>query len=160
MIRDIEPQDMAQIVTSNEREVQWTSPLDAEQLQELLALAAYQKVIVEENRVAGFLIAMFANSNYNNQNFHWFSERYSDFCYVDRIVINKSAAGKGYGRALYTDLFSCATANACKSVVCEYTSAPLNEPSAAFHAIMGFVEVGTRALGASTKQVSMQLKHL
>lgn len=160
MIREIQTQDIDRVVSLNASEVQWTSPMNADQLCRLLGFATYKKVLVQDDQIAGFLLAIRAGANYVNQNFDWFANRYNNFMYVDRIVIDHSFAGRGLGRIFYTDMFSFAVDNGCESVVCEYSSRPLNKLSKVFHTTMGFNEVGTQQLETSAKLVSMQSKPL
>lgn len=93
------------------------------------------------------LIAFDQDATYDSPNFLWFCERYDRFVYVDRIVVAEAARGQGLAKALYLDLFAAAQAAGHTRVVCEVNAEPPNPASDAFHAALGFVEVGTAALG-------------
>jgi predicted GNAT superfamily acetyltransferase len=86
----------------------------------------------------------------------WGCARYPRFVYVDRIVVAASARGRGYARRLYDDLFEHAVRLGHDHVVCEVNQKPPNPASDAFHAALGFVEVGT----ASTHDGSRIVRHL
>ncbi len=103
--------------------------------------------------VDAMLLAFDQSADYDSPNFLWFRERYQKFVYVDRVVVVPQARGRGYARKLYRDLF----VEACKyghdSVVCEVNSSPPNPESDAFHAALGFAEVGSGSIHNGTKTV-------
>jgi len=86
-------------------------------------------------------------------NFLWFGARYPRFVYVDRIVVASSARGRGCARRLYRDLFQHAAEAGHERVVCEVNSNPPNPASDAFHAALGFVEVGTASVYDGSRTV-------
>jgi predicted GNAT superfamily acetyltransferase len=90
-----------------------------------------------------FLLAFDQDADYDGLDFLWFRARYPRFVYVDRIVVAAHARGRGEGRRLYRHLFERACEAGHERVVCEVNSKPPNTASDAFHAAMGFVEVGT-----------------
>ncbi len=100
-----------------------------------------------------FLIAYDEASAYGSPNFLWFRTRYRDFVYVDRVVVAMHARGRGLAGALYEKLIAEARrAPGCSRIVCEVNFDPPNPASDAFHARMGFEEVG-RARLANGKAV-------
>jgi len=155
-IRDIETADHDRIVDLNAKVVEWTSPMSSGQLQGLVSMAAFRKVIVSDDAVVGFILVMASDCLYKNDNFSWFAERYSRFLYIDRIVIDSKKSQAGFGRALYEQLISYGRERSSKQLVCEYTFSPLNKGSRLFHQRLGFSEVGRRQLTGSEKIVSMQ----
>ena len=155
-IVSITDEDLTRVVELNAGEVQWTSPMNVDQLGTILSCTCYAKTIKSGSATAGFLIAMDQRAKYENGNFDWFKNRYERFCYVDRIVIDIRFAGKGLGPLFYEDLFAFAQVNDLNNIVCEYNIEPLNEPSMKFHQRMGFAEVGQRTL--ESKTVSMQAR--
>jgi len=108
-------------------------------------------------RVSGFLLAMRNGAAYVNDNFSWFSGRYDQFVYIDRIVISDTARGLRLGSLLYEDLFAWARRNGIPFVTCEYNIVPPNEPSRLFHEKFGFREQGTQWVDNHSKQVSLQV---
>ena len=58
-------------------------------------------------------------------------------------MVASSARGRGLARKLYDDLFKQALEAGHERVVCEVNTQPPNPGSDAFHAALGFVEVGT-----------------
>lgn len=155
-IRKTEALDYPKIIQLNENAVQHTSIMDLNRLAELDALSNYHKVIVVDDVVAGFLLAMRENAAYANENFSFFSSKYDTFLYIDRIVIDAEYAGLKLGTLLYNDLFDYARNNGVSVLTCEYNIEPPNEPSRRFHDKYGFKEIGTQWLDAGKKRVSLQ----
>ena len=114
--------------------------LEPERLHHLVAEAFLARRI---GKLDAFLLAFDQDANYDSPNFLWFRSRYPRFVYVDRIVVASSARGRGLARRLYDDLFKQALATGHDRVVCEVNTQPPNPGSDAFHAALGFVEVGT-----------------
>ncbi len=125
------------------------SPLTGDRLRELVDRAFHAR-IVEPDRA--LLIAFDQDADYDSPNFIWIRARYERFVYVDRIAVAPSARGAGLARALYEDLFQAARMAGHSDIVCEVNSDPPNQASDAFHARLGFAEVGRAGL-ANGKQV-------
>lgn len=160
-IRDASTEDFASIVALNHRFVSWTSPMDGNRLAHLNGLSCYHRVLVNEHeKVMAFLIAMPGSVDYDSENYRWFNSRYSQFLYIDRIVVKEEAQGIGAGRLLYEDLFAFAGREGFDLVTCEFNVRPANPGSAKFHDRLGFREVGTQELDNGRKIVSLQVKTL
>jgi predicted GNAT superfamily acetyltransferase len=154
-IRDATAADRPAILALNLESEALFSPMDAGRLAELESSADYLRVLAADyDLVAGFLMAFREGARYDSPNYRWFGERYERFLYVDRIAIAGAAHGRGFGSALYRDLFEYARAAGVPRIVCEYYSLPLNEASQRFHARHGFEEVGRQWLPDRGKQVS------
>jgi predicted GNAT superfamily acetyltransferase len=106
------------------------------------------------------LLAFDQDARYDSPNFLWFRARYPRFVYVGRIVVAASARGHGCARRLYHDLFERSTRAGHERVVCEVNSTPPNKESDAFHAALGFVEVGTAVIHDGSKTVRYLLRAL
>ena len=142
--------DLPSILSLNNEFSRETSLLSAEKLAELVQDA---DIAHRVGRAEAMLLAFHATTDYDNDNFRWFSERFSNFVYVDRIVVAAAAQGRGLARLLYENLFEQAlTAGFC-SVVCEVNAVPPNPGSDAFHARLNFVEVGKLWKTEGEKQV-------
>ncbi len=99
------------------------------------------------------LLAFDQDADYDSPNFLWFRARLQRFVYVDRIVVATHARGRGHARRLYRDLFAKAGQAGHGQIVCEVNSAPPNPQSDAFHAALGFSELGTAAIHGGSKTV-------
>lgn len=107
-----------------------------------------------------FLIAFDQGADYSSPNFLWFRERYDRFVYVDRVVTSPLARGKGYAKALYADLFQRSKEAGHSRIVCEVNLVPPNPASDAFHAALGFTEVGRDSIHDGAKTVHYLLRPL
>ncbi|HEY4166670.1 MAG TPA: GNAT family N-acetyltransferase [Reyranella sp.] len=99
------------------------------------------------------LIAFDQDADYDSPNFLWFRERYRRFVYVDRIVVAPAQRGRRLACRLYDDLFGEAHRRGHDQIVCEVNTEPPNPASDAFHARLGFVEVGRAVLPGGAKAV-------
>lgn len=142
--------DRGRLLTLNNAHAVELSWLDAARLEKLLAGAFFTSCIGD---IDAFLLAFDQDADYDSPNFLWFRARYSRFVYVDRIVVAPEARGRGHARRLYADLFDQAAHAGHDRIVCEVNSEPPNPASDAFHAALGFTEVGAAALPGGTKTV-------
>ena len=148
-VRALTPSDYAWVIalgTANEVE---TGPIDVAWLE---ANAQQWFVGAQAGENEAFAIVFDESAHYGSPNFHWFRDRLPRFVYVDRIVVDESARGKGLARALYEHVFEAARAAGQERVVCEINFDPPNPSSDAFHAKLGFSEIG-RATLANGKSV-------
>jgi predicted GNAT superfamily acetyltransferase len=135
-------------------ELSWLEP---ERLRHLVAQTFLARRI---GAVDAFLLAFDQDAAYDSPNFLWFRSRYLRFVYVDRIVVAGHARGQGHARRLYRELFEQARRAGHERIVCEVNASPPNPASRAFHADLGFVEVGTGLVGGGSKTVSYLLRQL
>ncbi|MET0999010.1 MAG: GNAT family N-acetyltransferase [Marmoricola sp.] len=155
MLRPITAADHADVLSLNERNVELLAPLDEARLVQLLGWADQALVIDVDGGFAGFVITFASGSAYDGGNFGWFSERYGDFAYLDRVVIHEDFRRQGLGSQVYDELeATCGR----PLFALEVNIDPPNEGSLAFHHARGFVEVGQRVSGGHL--VSLFLKPL
>ncbi len=157
LIRDVTGNDLAEVLRLNEAAIPYVNSVDPTKMVWFSQAAAYFRVAEIEERVAGFLIAIAAGTDYPSQYFDWFCQRYTNFIYIDRIVIAKWAQRQGVGFALYRNLEQYAFASAW-ILASDVYSDPPNEVSLAFHARYGFAEVGRQLVENGTKVVTKFLK--
>lgn len=127
-------------------ELSW---LDEDRFRHLIAQALLALRVGDD----AMLIAFDQDARYDSPNFLWFRERFERFVYVDRVVVAGAARGRGLARMLYGALFAHAAAAGHARVVCEVNLDPPNPASDAFHAALGFAEVGTGVLADGLKTV-------
>lgn len=144
--RDVEPAVLA-LNNAHAVELSW---LDAGRLSALLAQAFHARRI---GAVDAFLIAFDQGAAYDSPNYQWHRARYPRFAYIDRIAVAPAARGRGLARRLYADLFDQARRAGHERIVCEVNSDPPNPASEAFHAGLGFVEVGRASIHGGSKTV-------
>lgn len=129
----------AALLALNNRHAQQTSLLDLQAWRQMIG-QAFAAIVTAD--AGGFLIAFDQAADYHSVNFLWFRERLPRFVYVDRIVVGEDCRKRGIGRLLYDELFVQARAAGHDRVVCEVNLDPPNPVSDAFHARLGFCEVG------------------
>jgi predicted GNAT superfamily acetyltransferase len=141
VLRPMTAGDNRAVLELNENHVELLSPLDEGRLAALLAVAENASVIEADGAFAGFVITFAAGSAYDGENFGWFSERYEDFCYLDRVVIHEDFRRRGLASAVYDELES-----SCGRPLfaLEVNLDPPNVASLAFHRARGYTEVGQR----------------
>ncbi|MFZ1680540.1 MAG: GNAT family N-acetyltransferase [Rhizobiaceae bacterium] len=103
--------------------------------------------------VRAFLIAFDQDAAYDSPNFLWCRNRARRFVYVDRVVTDPDWRGHGLARALYAHLLRRAVADGHDTILCEVNLVPPNPASDAFHAALGFVEVGRAGIFDGAKTV-------
>ena len=154
-LRPMTPDDHAEVVALNERHVHLTAPMDEAKLVELVGAAEHADVIEVDGQFAGFVLTFAVGAANDGTHFTWFSERYDDFCYLDRIVIHEDFQRRGLGSFAYDEL----EAGCGRPVFAlEVNIDPPNEPSLAFHRARGFTEVGQS--DASGHLVALMVKQL
>ena len=136
----------------------WLSPLDDAELAYVLERADYARQI-EEGR--GVLIGYAHDVDYpNHWNLDWLSRRLENFFYIDRIIIDQSAQGKGLGQKLYADVEQYARALGYDWLACEVNTLPNNPASHAFHLHEGFETLGEQDFPTKAKAVRYYAKAL
>ena len=135
-------------------ELSWLEP---GRLQHLVAEALVAWRIGE---VDAFLLAFNQHADYDSPNFMWFCSRSANFVYVDRVVVAPSARACGHARRLYQELFKRSAAAGYERIVCEVNVDPPNSASDAFHAALGFVEVGRGTVQNDSKTVRYLVRDL
>jgi uncharacterized protein len=128
-------------------ELSW---LEDDRLAALLRQSFYARRI---GHLQAFLLAFDERADYDSPNYLWFRQRYPRFVYVDRIVVDRAARKQGLAHLLYEDLFRRAVAAEHEIVCCEVNSDPPNPASDAFHARLGFAEVGQASIHGGAKSV-------
>jgi uncharacterized protein len=148
------------------------SPLTLAELDLLIRESFFSATINDSDAL---LIAFDQSSRYQHVNFLWFRVFFekayqenshneenanANFVYIDRVVTSLAARGKGYARALYTDLFQRAKSAGHTRIACEVNLDPPNPVSDAFHVSLNFHEVGRAAIHNNTKTVRYLLRNL
>lgn len=152
-LRPIDLADQAAVLALNNAHAVELSWLDAAGLVALLSHAALALASGPVGAPHAFLLAFDHSTPQQGPNHAWFLARHSHFLYVDRVCVVPSARGKGLARGLYEAAFRQARDRGISRVCCEVNTAPPNPGSDAFHAALGFVEVGRRTLVERAKSV-------
>lgn len=161
LLREYRTDDLAAVHAVNQAEV----PAVGEETADALAHIAHESVIALvaefDAQVAGFCFVLAPGAEYGSLNYAWFSERYDDFVYLDRVAISPAYQRRGIGRALYAHVERLAVERcpAARHFTLEVNLRPRNDTSLAFHSDLGFSEVGRRETDYGTL-VSLMAKPL
>lgn len=142
--------DLAAVLALNNAHAAELSWLDEAALNALISEAFHARRV---GALDAFIIAFDDTASYRSPNYLWFRARRQRFVYIDRIVVAAHARGRGLARLIYDDLFNAAKAAGHGIVCCEVNSEPPNPASDAFHASLGFAEVGQAKLPGGGKSV-------
>lgn len=107
-----------------------------------------------------FLLALAERAPVIAPNYRWFAARFDRFVYIDRVVVADHARRKGLARLLYDDLFEAAARAGYARVCCEVNTDPPNPISDAFHAALGFAEIGRAWLPDRGKAVRYLMREM
>ncbi len=145
-IRNVVAQDLEVVYSINEASVPAMNSIPLEDFEWFQKQAAYFRVALFDNEVAGFLICLSPQADYDSPNLRWLNERYREFLYIDRIAIGSSYQRRGLGQELYDDATSFADGQ-YPLLACEVNIRPRNQQSIDFHTAYGFEAVGTQDNG-------------
>ena len=159
-LRDILEDDLSKIFHINETSIPAVNSVSLNELKWFLSKKIYFKCAEDEDRnICGFLLVLPSGLDYESLNYKWFSVRYSNFAYIDRIAIEENSKRKGIGSNLYIDLESLMR-DKYDLIACEFNIKPLNEISKMFHEKLDYKNVGYQYTENGTKQVSLMIKKL
>ena len=160
MIRPYEPADRIAVLAVNDANVPDVGPMDDAKLDLLVTEAISFDVVVVDDAVVGLLILLGPGGTYPSPNYRWFSERFDDFVYVDRIALAEAARGQGWGPQLYEHAESVARQREVETLTAEVNTVPPNDRSLRFHTIAGFDEVARCHPYGGDEEVAMLVKTL
>jgi predicted GNAT superfamily acetyltransferase len=90
-----------------------------------------------------FCITFAPGAPYTSVNYQWFSQNYSEFVYLDRIVVSEKMRNNSLGAKLYDAVEKRMIKDRCAPILtCEVNLNPPNLGSIKFHNRIGFREVG------------------
>jgi uncharacterized protein len=155
-LRPLRDTDVADVLALNDANVVKLAPMDEARLQQLRHLADRFDVLDVDGAFAGFVITFTSGTDYDSDNYQWFSSRHPSFYYLDRIVLHERFRRRGLGGFVYDELERAAAPY--QRLDLEVNLVPRNDASLAFHARRGYVEVGR--LGEDDHIVSLMEKSL
>ena len=159
VIRDVREHELDSVLALNNAAGAGILPIDADRLRFFWRHAAYFRVAETDGHLAGFLIALMPDANYDSPNFLWFRERYPEFVYIDRIVIAGAHRGAGLGRIFYADVQSFAEVRS-PLIACEVFVTGGRDPALLFHGSFGFHEVGQQVVPGVGLRAAYLVKEL
>lgn len=156
-IRLAEDNDLPKILELNEAAIPHVSEVELSDMKRFLGYAKPFLVVEQSEEIAGFMIVLQKGVDYESLNYSFFCNNYSDFDYVDRIVVAEEHRGQKLGTALYKHLF---TTSEKKIITCEVNLKPPNPNSMEFHKRLGFHRVAEQVTEGGKKSVAMMVKKL
>ena len=138
-LRPLTDSDRAAVLRLNAEHVELLSPLDDARLT-VLARVGTVEVVEVDGEPGGFVVTFGPGADYDSGYYRWFADRYADFLYLDRVVVDPVHRRRGVGSAVYDEVE--ARAGRHGVLLLEVNCDPPNEPSLAFHAARGFEPVG------------------
>ena len=157
-LRAVDAADVPALAALNDAAVPAVNALGAEGLAAHVPECDLALVADGEDGPLGFLLALTPGSGYGSENYLWFSEHVPGSLYVDRIVVSPDAHGQGLGRLLYAAVDARARELGLGQVTCEVNLDPPNPGSLAFHARLGFEQVGEQVTKGGTVRVALMAK--
>ena len=116
--------------------------IDRTQLEFLIEHSLYSFAIGADTLHA-FCITFASGAPYTSVNYQWFSQNYSEFVYLDRIVVSEKMRNNLLGAKLYAAVEQRMIKDRCAPILtCEVNLNPPNIGSIRFHNRIGFREVG------------------
>ena len=159
VVRDVREHELDSVLALNNAAGPAILPLDAARLRHFYDSAEYFRIAERDGTLAGFLIGLGPDADHGSSNFHWFSKRYPNFFYIDRIVVASRRRGGGVGRAFYADAQSYAELR-YPQMACEVFLEDSNDPVLLFHGSFGFREVGQHVMPDNGTRAAMLMKPL
>lgn len=154
--RPIASVDLPALAALNDAAVPAVSPLGLAGLTAHVPRCEVAVVIDDDAGVpVAFLLALAPGADYASENFRWFEAHRPGSLYVDRIVVAPTAHGRGLGRLLYATVAGRASELGLAEITCEVNLEPPNPQSLAFHARLGFAQVGEQVTKGGAVRVAL-----
>ncbi len=161
LIREYAPSDLSAIHVLNEQAVPAVATETIDDLAHVANESTIALVADVDGVVVGFCLVLVPGRDYDSMNYLWFSERYTDFIYLDRVAIAPDFQRQGIGKAIYAEVEHLAAKRraGAEMFTLEVNLRPRNDESLGFHSRLGFVEVGQQETDHGTL-VSLMAKQL
>lgn len=156
------PRHFDQVLAINNANAPAVGELTADGLEYLVEHSLYSLIVadVSGTDVQAFCLTFAPGVPYTSPNYQWFSARYDNFVYLDRIAVADKYQNNGYGTALYDAVTQYMTIDRTAPLLtCEVNLQPPNLGSLRFHQRLGFQEVGQQESKPGLI-VSLLAKHL
>lgn len=154
IVREARPQDHAGVLAMNNAATPNVNALAQHEFDWIVERAAYFKVAEDAEGLAGFVLCVPSGLDYWSNNYKWFTARFNEFLYLDRVVVAARTRGQGVGTRLYDDLHATVRGK-WPRVTLEVNLQPPNPGSVRFHERLGYVPVGVREYDEGRAVVQM-----
>lgn len=152
--------DLPDVIEMNNRAVPAVNAHTAASFETLWHTSTELMIAEIDGEIAGFLLMLDGpGRDYASANYVWFSQKFDNFYYVDRIVVGENSRGHGVGRLLYE--WAIENGSDRYPVLCaEVNIKPRNEVSLNFHHAMQFEAVGEQDTEGGEKRVVLLARSL
>jgi uncharacterized protein len=150
--------DPNMLLELNNAAVPDVNPLDLRRAQWLVAHMVTPGVALLEDKVAGVVVVLSDQCGFDSDYYRWFTSRYENFLYIDRVIVAEWARGRGVAKSLYEEIERIARERRL-AIVADVHSEPPNVPSLKLHYAMGYQEIGTQHFPAIQKTATKFMKY-
>lgn len=154
-IRHLDDPDI--LVEINNAAVPDVNRLDRRKAEWLLEHSALAKVAIVDQQAVGVIVVLDDTAGLDSEYFRWFTERYQNFIYIDRVIVTESARRHGVSTRLYRAVDELAR-DRRQAIASEVYCEPPNLPSLSFHEKMGYQPIGRQFCAAEAKSVAKLMK--
>ncbi len=159
-IQEANPEDFSVMLELNQSCVPHVNAIGKAEMRFFHEKACRFVKVAENGHLGGYVIALGAGVDYASLNYQWFSHRYEQFLYIDRIMVHPDFRRRGIASMLYQYLEETASRQDLSRLCCEVNLQPPNPDSLALHLGLGFVQEATQETEGGTKEVSLLVKNL
>jgi predicted GNAT superfamily acetyltransferase len=121
--------------------------------------AALPGLATLDGRPAGMVVVLSDTAGYDSDFYRWFTERYDNFLYIDRIIVANWARGQGVAKHLYQTIEQAAQ-DKKMAVVADVYSEPPNVASLHLHLTRGFQSIGAQYFPDRNKTAAKFMKYV
>ncbi len=125
----------------------------------LVENAAIPGLALVDGQAAGMVVVLSDKCGYDSDFYRWFTNRYDNFLYIDRIVVAAWARGRGVAKHIYQSIEQAASEKGMAIAADVYCDPP-NVPSLNLHRSMGFEEVGRQHFPVKQKIAAKFMKYV
>jgi predicted GNAT superfamily acetyltransferase len=147
------------LIEINNAAIPDVNALDATKAQWLVDNSITSWLATLDGRAAGVLVLLSDTCRLESDYYRWFTERYENFLYIDRVIVATWARGRGVAKELYREVERVAGEGGY-AIATEVYSNPPNVVSLKFHRTMGYCEVGTQYSTGEGKTVAKLMKYV
>jgi uncharacterized protein len=115
------------------------NPVKAQWLVEHLMMPG---LVLLDGQAAGIIVVLSDSCGYDSDYYRWFTDRYENFLYIDRIVVAAWARRQGVAKRIYQAVEQTAQEHTL-AIVADVYSDPPNMASLNLHRAMGYEVIGT-----------------
>lgn len=138
----LEKKRFDELLALNNANTPHVGELDKDSLNWRLGMTSFLKFAERDDELIGFIQGLLPNQAYTSLNYQWFEDRYSNFLYIDRIVVHEDHRKRGLAHEFYRLAIDFCRQLSISRILLEVNLTPQNPESHLFHQKLGFEAVG------------------